>query len=546
MSKTFSQQAEAIRQDLRQFDKQAFMVRVLNFLHDESGNQHIEARKMPGLSYLALEWLYQVDQLPNAPSPTEQQVNQILNRIYRLQDLVVNIKEDADYELVIRRLLLAQLWYQRNPRVHLADICRSYALMEAKGGSSWFQDQMQTHYGVKLEDVFFLITFLTVNFMNKGHLLEYTAVLPKLMPKYEPEYLARLIRLIGKPLHEVEVMLAESKAETLRPSEYFKDPVLLECPVILRNDDFLLIHRPLFIRSMGILVRRLFTKIDKAAFVERYSKQFERYVDVVLKEAGFDFLTEEDIEGLYKAARLHGQRKVDFVVKASDASIFIDAKGVDPLEQVRNSDSPKFIFDKSKQLQSGVRQAFSAAKNLEEIRALDVRERGDRFAMVITNLDFGIPDGTRLGNLDERFFPGLIAEYGDLIDPKNVFILSIEDFEGICRFCGEGACSMGEFLRECAERDSNRATRRLTIRQHLDAISEEKTGEIVSGIGTNYVDSYVQKLMDEARDVFSDAESYWGMTSMADLRKVIEYDQVRRRFLSALDLSQGSSGGGHD
>jgi hypothetical protein len=72
-----------------------------------------------------------------------------------------------------------------------------------------------------------------------------------------------------------------------------------------------------------------------------------------LEEASYDFITEDDIEALYKSSGRTGQRKVDFVVTESEATIFIDAKAVDPLPQVRNSDTPKFIFDKSKQLQKG-------------------------------------------------------------------------------------------------------------------------------------------------------------------------------------------------
>lgn len=499
-----------------------------------------EAQKMPGLCYLALEWLYQVDQPPRVMEPSEEQVNHVLNKIYQLQDRALALREGVDMDLALRRMLLAQLWYQRNPRTHLADICRSFALMDPDKGSSWFDEQFYAQHGVKLKDIFFVATLLTVNFMKGAHKLKYSEVLPKLVPKYEPEYAAKLLRLIGKPLHEVEDMLASAKQEPIRPSEYFKDPVLLDSPAILREVDMTIIHRPLFIRAMGTLVRRLFVAIDKPAFMQRYSIQFERYVQIVLEEASYDFITENDIEVLYATSGRKGQQKVDFVVKESEASIFIDAKGVDPLQQIKNSDTPKFIFDKAKQLQKGVRQAFSAAKNLEEPGDLPKRRREDRFAMVVTNLDFGIPDGTRLGNLDDRFFPNLVAEYGDLFDPKNIFILSVEDLEGICQFCRSGLSTINEFLRSCAERDSDRSTRRHTIRQHLDELSKEKTGKVVSGIGSDYVYGYVDKLMGEAKDAIIEAEAYWKAPSMADLRKVTEYIEVQGRLIAALDLERAS------
>jgi len=353
MSSSFSQQAEKIRQELRKFDKSAFMNRILEHLHRETIDLMGEAKKMPGLCYLALEWLYQVNQLPGALKPSAEQVSRILNRIYQLQDRALSLREGVDLDLALRRMLFAQLWYQRNPRTHLFDIYRSFALMDPDKGSSWFDEQFLSHHGVKLKDVFFIATVLTVNVMKGGHSLNYSGILPKLVPKYKPEYVAKLIRLIGKPLHEVEEMLASAKQEPIRPSEYFKDPVLLESPAILRKNDMIIIHRPLFIRAMGTLVRRLFVAIDKQAFVQRYSKQFERYVQIVLEEASYDFITEDDIEALYKSSGRTGQRKVDFVVTESEATIFIDAKAVDPLPQVRNSDTPKFIFDKSKQLQKG-------------------------------------------------------------------------------------------------------------------------------------------------------------------------------------------------
>lgn len=90
---SFSTKADVIRKKLRKFTKHSIINEEIARLSKPVTENYHEAQKMPWLSFLMIEWLYQVDEFPHAVDASSKDVYGILNSMYKLQDDASNFKD---------------------------------------------------------------------------------------------------------------------------------------------------------------------------------------------------------------------------------------------------------------------------------------------------------------------------------------------------------------------------------------------------------------------------------------------------------------------
>jgi hypothetical protein len=140
---SFSTNAENIRRSLKKYTKNSIIHGEIKRLAKSTSNGFEETKKMPWLSFLLIEWLYQVEEASYAIDATDKDLYNILNSMYKLQDEASNFKDNVNLHLALRRMLLGQLWCQLNPLYHQFTLIRLYSLMIIDGKTPYFKKPLK-------------------------------------------------------------------------------------------------------------------------------------------------------------------------------------------------------------------------------------------------------------------------------------------------------------------------------------------------------------------------------------------------------------------
>lgn len=97
---SFSSKADLIRKKLRKFTKHSIINEEIARLSKPVSESYHEAQKMPWLSFLLIEWLYQVEKFPHAVDATSKDVYDIrqhLQSFLQSKDIEKNSPIGTDY-----------------------------------------------------------------------------------------------------------------------------------------------------------------------------------------------------------------------------------------------------------------------------------------------------------------------------------------------------------------------------------------------------------------------------------------------------------------
>jgi hypothetical protein len=507
---SFSDKANVIRKSLGKFTKNSIVHEEITRLSQPTTDGYVEAQKMPWLSFLLMEWLYQVDEIPHAKNANSKDVYKILNSMYQLQNDASNFKEGVSYKLALRRMLLGQLWCQRNPLYHQFTIVRLYSLMIISGKTPYFEKTFKTITGIELFDFFQLSLWLSIATVEQKGIIKYEHIVNNFCPQYSVEYISNIIKLIcAGPAKMQQVMQTVAKPE-ISPERYFAQPKLLEVPFFKFEDRLGSLHHSVSCKGLAEFVLNTFKQEDHIKFRKHFSRHFEEYVGVVLDEAKEAYIDENAIKRIYKSNKLEG-KVIDFLLLKDESSVFIDAKAIEPPEKVMVTDDAEIIRQRLKSsFSKGIEQSFECAQILAGCKEVTLAVRENRFVIVVTHQDFYLSNGVSLKEqISAGFFTSLIDKYGDHIPVENVHFCAIEDFEGIMSMCCDFEIELTEFLRFCTAQDSHAATKKFDIRQHLQSFLTSKNFDKNSPIGTDYLSKRKDELFDSLTKTLKGNSDYW-------------------------------------
>jgi hypothetical protein len=507
---SFSDKANVIRKSLGKFTKNSIVHEEITRLSQPTTDGYVEAQKMPWLSFLLMEWLYQVDEIPHAKNANSKDVYKILNSMYQLQNDASNFKEGVSYKLALRRMLLGQLWCQRNPLYHQFTIVRLYSLMIISGKTPYFEKTFKTITGIELFDFFQLSLWLSIATVEQKGIIKYEHIVNNFCPQYSVEYISNIIKLIcAGPAKMQQVMQTVAKPE-ISPERYFAQPKLLEVPFFKFEDRLGSLHHSVSCKGLAEFVLNTFKQEDHIKFRKHFSRHFEEYVGVVLDEAKEAYIDENAIKRIYKANKQEG-KVIDYLILKDESSVFIDAKAIEPAAKVMVTDDAEIIRQRLKgSFIKGIEQSFECAKILTCCKEVSLATRANRFVLVVTHQDFYLSNGVSLKEqISADFFTSLIDKYGDYIPVENVHFCSIEDFEGIMMIYSKHEIELTEFLRFCTEQDSQAATKKFDIRQHLQSFFTSKGIDKNSPIGSNYLLKRKDELFGSLTKTLNANHDYW-------------------------------------
>jgi hypothetical protein len=507
---SFSSKANVIRKKLRKFTKHSIVNEEIKRLSKPVTESYHEAQKMPWLSFLLMEWLYQVEEFPHAVDATRKDVYDILNSMYKLQDSASNFKDGVSLNLALRRMLLGQLWCQLNPLYHQFTIIRLYSLTIIKGKTPYFEKSFKKFTGIELFDFFQFALWLSFASVQQKGIIKFEQLIKDFYPKYSVEYIAKIITLIsGGPSKMTQVMGSIASAN-ISSERYFAQPKLLDVPFFRFENRLGSLHNSVSCKGLAEFVLNTFKVKEHEKFRKHFSRHFEEYVGIILDESGYSYRNEKELKKIYKANKKNG-KVIDFLLEKHGSTVFVDAKAIEPPEKVMVTDDAEVIRQRLKNsFTKGIEQSFECANILVECEEISLAEYQNRFVIVVTHQDFYLSNGLSIQkHIAKDFFQELAETYGDHIPIENVHFFAVEDFEGIMFMCKEHGIELSEFLRYCTAQDSEARTKKFDIRQYLQSFLQSKGMEGNSPIGTDYLSKRKDELFDTLTDTLKTNNEYW-------------------------------------
>jgi len=507
---TFSDKANNIRSSLKKYNKNSIVEEEITRLSKPLKNDSIEMQRFPWLSFLLIEWLYQVKENSNARIASSKDVNKIINKMHGLQDAATNFKDDINLNLALRRMLLGQFWCQGNPVHHQFTIIRLYSLMIIKGKTPYFETTFKKLTNVELFDFFQFSVWLSLASVQQRGIVKYEQIINDFFPKYSVEYIVTMIKLISGGPNQITQVMQNIHTENISQERYFATPKLLEVPFFRFEDRISSLHSSLSCKGVAEFVLNIFKREDHGNFRKHFSRHFEEYVGKILRESKISYINEKDIEKIYIKNGLKG-KVIDFLVSQNDSAIFIDAKAIEPPNKVMVTDDKKIISQRLKgSFAKGIEQSFECAKLLMGCRDTYLPEPNNRFVIVVTHQDFYFSNGISLKeHVSNDFFVNLTEKYGDVIPVENVHFCSVENFESIMLLCTQYDMDISKFLNYCSEMDSKPQTQKFETRQHLECFANTHISTDQSAKGTDYLSEKKFELFEALKSTIKCNKDFW-------------------------------------
>ncbi|WP_332400483.1 hypothetical protein [Vibrio metschnikovii] len=506
---SYDQAASKIRQRIRYFTTESFVLCILSRLHKE--HEMGEAFKRPWVLCLAIDWALELDPIKGAKEATQKDVQPILQSMWELQGKAMGIEKERDIWLPLRAFLLSQLRFQVPQITHSFFLLRLYTIMSQLGFKQSFTEDFKKATGVDLDEFFLFAIWIVNHFSDtKNKNLTLGQILVNFHPALTIETISKILKLVGSSIPGLKA-LAQPLPLPLRPETYFYEPLLIKKPLILL--DMYVSHAHPYIVSIGIseFVLRTLKAVDTQRFQKKFTKSFESYVGTTLEESNFTYITEDDINETYKQHNRQG-KVIDFLHQNNGSSVFIDAKGVEPKEKLLVTDSPRMIKDKLRDnLLSGVTQGSRCAQILGDIAYKGLAPYENRYSIVVTHQDFYCGSGSKLVQYLGGELSYKVTEASNGQFPiENIHFFSIADFEGMVAVCSKAGKDIAEFLDFCTEQEKEPATQTFDMRQRIEAFATMHNLENASPIGTQLLLSNVDKLLGTLSEKFTHSRKHWG------------------------------------
>lgn len=256
-------------------------------------------------------------------------------------------------------------------------------------------------------------------------------------------------------------------------SEKIEFPWLSRFPFLRHQSGRLAVWHPLvFARGMEDAVHQSLSD-GKQAYTDPFSRVFEAYVLELLQDCGLPFYGEEQLK--------YGDPSrpaVEALITLNGCNVFIESKMSLFPDQVLISDRGPLVFSKLRRVREGMAQGWRMGELLRDgtVNIGNAHEAVEDYLIIVTSRQlnlcsgehfvqmFGADVASRI-NPESKFF-GASQTQLNRLPLKNIFILSIEEFEHLCGAVADGQVNLGELLGVASKENADPQTSSL----HFDQI----------------------------------------------------------------------------
>lgn len=519
----YESKIRSIRSKIKSYTTESFMNHLLRRLHkkNKDGKSNVY-ESWPWVTCLALDWALELQQYDYAKEATEEEVDEILNKMWTLQCGLIDLEQSEKIEFHIRPFFLNQLKFQKNQIIHLYFMVRLYEIIYDKNQQSSYYSIFFKETGVNLEDFFVFCFMVFVIFENQNNsYCNYSVLIVNLYPYFSVEEILKMIDLVGATPNKIREMMIEWRSKnSLHKSEFFSEPFTIKKPILLLQDKFTTPHS--YIATIGVseLIMRIF-KEKNSKFKDKFTKAYEEYIFDIFVNFNDSIIRESELIGFYNSISCEG-KVADFLLKEDSKNIYVDAKGTEPHELTLITTNPKIIKDRLKSAHlKAIVQTCECASILSENNYEGSAELENRYSLVVTHQDYYLSDGKTLKEYLGKEFDKVLKFSEGKILLENIHFISVEDFEGVLRLCKDVNKPLYDFLDYCREKNSSIKTKVFHMRQHLESYSKLNGSSLTSPIGCDRLLKANSRLAFKLSEINKKCVKYWKKGGNVKVKEMI-------------------------
>ena len=482
----YTDMVKRLRRRLRPYSVYAIIDACIEVLDKWRGAGLDEIKSAPWLTLLIVKLVLEDKSFSlrgTQPCPTAL-IDEIRNDLWNTPGAHEH-EGSASIYLMFRSLVHTQLLFQQGESFAFL---RWPALISRLPSEHALRGQFETEFGCD-PDTFIGVVFAAYSAVMQGNTfiaLNYWEPLRPLYGSAIDRFLDRfakdatdLRKLLVDELHH-RIYTEVDGRKTLRPdaavrpeSERVEFPWVSRFPLFRHSSGRLAVwHRLVFARGMEDGVHKVLSSLGQA-YTDPFSKIFEEYVVELLRNSGMHFVSENEMKG-----GVASRPAVEALVRADRYNVFIESKMSLFPDRVLISDRGPEIFMKMRRIREGMVQGWRVGEMLRDgtVHVDGASSAEHDFMLIVTSRQLNVCSGEHFKRMfgddviahinPESNFVGPTALQLDRLPPKNIFVLSIEEFEHLTGAIAEGNVDLISLLKAAALDNADP----MTSSMHFDQI----------------------------------------------------------------------------
>lgn len=499
--RNYQAKLNSVRSELSRYTHQSVFEAAIRHLQGKSKDPLRHVMMMPWIAMFVVKQALLEKEGRRAISDSE--FYNVANNVYSMQASASSIEEGA-IALKLRAMMIQQIWYQRGDTHGLLSLFRQSTFFAS--GDPFYSNSFETETGLSLRSFYTITLYLltTTRSVDNSHVVEINlhSLIYHLCPAVPPSHILAYLLFVSIRTDRLSRFIEKYRLESSPQSEYFQETPFKYKPIVLHENFVYIFNSKIFEAGIATLIPSHLKK-RTPGFKDRFGKDFERYVKLLLDSSRLNYWDEDQLKKYYKQNKLDG-KVVDFVIFGTDGEVcLIECKAVEPSDIVKASfDAEVLRRSLEKSFIKAIEQGSAAARLMSETEKF-----GDcKFRLaVITHEDHAIINGRFVSeNIDFNLESRLQKDATPVaLDLNDVLYLTIDDFENVIRAQETGAYDAIAFFRECCEAQLEPISRRMMTSQFV----EEK---LPSGIGrTTAISQEMDNYLEETRSILEQNKKYW-------------------------------------
>ena len=324
-------------------------------------------------------------------------------------------------------------------------------------------------------------TFIGMCWAGYAKILTDQSIIPRAyFQSLEPLYgegVAAFLRLFSRDLRglrqearvqfEKRLNVARAKGDVtlVRPAtEVAEFPWLQRYPLLLLpSGDYAVWHSLIYARGIEDAAHRTLSGLGQA-YTDPFSREFEKYVLQLLNDSGLQYRGEDS----FKAQHGRDAPAVEAILDLDHGNVLIESKMSVFPDEVVFSDSASMVFTKLLRVRQAIVQGWRVAQILSVERQPETGVARQNYLIVITSRQLNVCNGEQLKRLfgDSVFeqiaskskLGALSEQQRSFLPPKNMFFISIEEFEHLCGCVSKGEVDIWSLLSSAADAQTDFST----------------------------------------------------------------------------------------
>ncbi|WP_440780040.1 GapS1 family protein [Pseudomonas syringae] len=425
------------------------------------------------------------------------------NQLYSMQIDAAHGLEPDKVELLLRPMIVQQIWYQQKHDDILIALFRQRVFFLS--ANPWYAEQFHKNTGVTLDNFYVITIYLLTS--SRDHKLTALDInlydlLFHLAPRISFEEVIRYFLLMGVRTVDISNYINHHRLYDIYESEYFQDTPLKGRPIIINGESLIIPDLHMFNAAIKDFVPDYLKNIP--GYKDQFGPDFELYLQDVLLESKLEFWDEKNkITDIYRKYGIKG-KVVDFLIPGKDSVVLVESKAIEPNAVVKTSSDA----DQLKRMLSGsyikaIKQGMHAASALGQTPEFS----GKKFSLlVVTHEDFGIFGGRWVTQYIDKDIPEWItSKYPNSpLSIDDIFYCTVDDFETLTRAHSNGVCDLFSVINEASTKDVTPVNKKLVFGQVISS-------SINGVIGRHPV---LKKEMDDylsfTYELFQQNHAWWG------------------------------------